>query len=131
MPTSICPVPFKSSREWLRNLPQSLVLLVKDKMKFESLKFTQPAYSRLVLGKTISELSYVLEKKLCLTNVFLHYAAAIFDFKGILVFMGLGFSQRNLVNLETPVLSTKLKICVGRRGGFLVLKLLRAFGEKV
>lgn len=30
-----------------------------------------------------------------------------------------------------PVLSVKLEICVGRRGVFFVLKLLRAFGKKV
>lgn len=67
-------------------------MLVKDKMKSESLKFTWPTYRRLVLGNTISNLACVLEEKLSLTNVFLHYTGAIFDFKGILVARGLGFS---------------------------------------
>lgn len=106
-------------------------MLVKDKMKSESVKFTRPGCSRLVLGNTISELSYVLEEKLCITNVFLRHAGAIFDYKGILIAIGLGFSQSNFVFKTDVSKFTKLKMCVGRRGGFLVLKLLRAFGKKV
>jgi len=65
---------------------------VKDEMKSESLKFTWPAYSRLVLGNTISDLAYVLEEKLCPSNVLLHSTGAVFDFRGVLVAKGRGFS---------------------------------------
>lgn len=59
-----------------------MAVLMKGKMQSESLKFTWPVYSRLILGnKQLQALFYVLEERL-LTNVCLEYSGGMFDFKG-------------------------------------------------
>lgn len=57
------------SWKWLSNIAHSMAVLMKGKMQSESLKFTWPVYSRLILGnKQLQALFYVLEERL-LTNV--------------------------------------------------------------
>lgn len=80
----------------LSNIAHSMAVLMKGKMQSESLKFTWPVYSRLILGnKQLQALFYVLEERL-LTNVCLEYSGGMFDFKGTWIGTGPGFSYRNL-----------------------------------